>query len=189
MKQTNYEIHTITKNTADIFLVRHDSPVRSGTRYYGLYKDSTLAGVTVFNAMSSQNTTKGCFGLEGAAQTGFYEVGRFVVDSDHDVDGVPTWFLSECIKRFRIELETKALFAYIDPATEDSTPFTQNGFDCYGLTPKRSDFYEKLDDGNYKMHSRGKPQGVPGEWRPRPQKMRLLSVYAENLQPIWRKRW
>lgn len=187
MSKTNYEIKTITKSTADIFLVQHGIPVRSGTRYYGLFHRNGLVGVAVFNSMSSQNTAKGCFGLENTSQMGFYEVGRFVVDTAHNVDGVPTLFLSECIERFCNELETKALFAYLDPAAEDSTPFTGNGFDCYGLTPRRSDFYEKLEDGSYKMHSRGKPQGVAGEWRPRPQKGRLLRIFDENLTATWVK--
>ena len=187
MKKKDYETRTITKTAADIFLVQHGTPVRSGTRYYGLFHQNDLVGAAVFNSMSSQNTAKGCFGLDDTSQTGFYEVGRFVVDAAHKADATPTWFLSECIERFRNELETKAMFAYIDPVTEDSTPFTENGFGCYGLTPKRSDFYEKLDDGSYKMHSRGKPQGVAGEWRPRPRKGRLLRIFDETLTAQWVK--
>ncbi len=68
MNKTNYEIKTITKTTADIFLVQHGTPVRSGTRYYGLFHRNDLVGVAVFNGMSSQNTAKGCFGLENTTK-------------------------------------------------------------------------------------------------------------------------
>ena len=193
MKKTDCEIKTINKGTAEYFLMQHHylsqqgNSVRSGVRYYGLYCQNTLIGVMLFNTMSSQNTAKGCFGLESTNQQGFYEIGRFAVAITPDSDGCGIWFFAECVKRFCREFPVRALFGYIDPDLEDGTCFLENGFDCYGLTPKRSDFYEKMEDGSFMKCRRGKPSGVAGEWRPRPQKYRLLRVIDEELSPTWKK--
>lgn len=193
MKKTDCEIKQINKGTAEYFLMQHHhlsqqgNSVRSGVRYFGLYGETELIGVMIFNTMSSQNTAKGCFGLSTTDQSGFYEIGRFAVAITPDPDGCGTWFFSECVKRFCREFNVRALFGYIDPNLEDGTYFLENGFECYGLTPKRSDFYEKLEDGSYLKCRRGKPSGVAGEWRPRPQKHRLLRVIDEELSPCWGK--
>ena len=193
MKNSNYEIKTINKGTAERFLMQHHhlsergNSTPSGPRYYGLFHEDQIVGVTIFTTMSSQNTAKGCFGLNDTTQQGFYEIGRFAVDPDFDTDGCSTWFLTQCIERFRREFTVRALFVYNDPDLEDGTPFIENEFACYGLTPKRTDFYEQMEDGSFRKCSRGKPQGVEGEWRPRPRKHRLLRTYDNSLTTQWVK--
>lgn len=193
MKNHEYEIKTINKGTAERFLMQHHhlsqqgNSIPSGPRYYGLFHKDQIIGVTIFTTMSSQNTAKGCFGLGDATQHEFYEIGRFAVASNFDVNGCSTWFLSQCIARFQREFTVRALFVYNDPNLEDGTPFLENEFSCYGLTPKRTDFYEKLEDGSFRKCSRGKPQGVAGEWRPRPQKHRLLRIIDATLSARWVK--
>ena len=193
MNELKYEIKTINKGTAEYFLMQHHplsqqgNSLRSGVRYYGMKDNDELIGVMTFSTMSSQNTAKGCFGLETTSQQGFYEIGRFAVDSEYAVDGCAVWFFSECLARFVREFDVRAVFSYIDPDMEDGTPFLENGFRCYGLTPKRTDFYEKMEDSSFLKHSRGKPQNAVGEWRPRPRKHRLLRVYDSSLETKWSK--
>ena len=193
MKKETYKINAINKGTAEYFLMQHHplsqqgNSLRSGIRYFGMTDNGKLIGVMTFSTMSSQNTAKGCFGLENTSQQGFYEIARFSVDSEYCTDGCAVWFFSECLKRFAREFDVRAVFTYIDPDIEDGTPFLENGFGCYGLTPKRTDFYEKMEDGSFLKHSRGKPQNAAGEWRPRPRKHRLLRVFDSSLETTWAK--
>nr|MBQ8244019.1 hypothetical protein [Oscillospiraceae bacterium] len=193
MNELKYEVKTISKGAAEYFLMQHHhlskqgNSVRSGVRYYGMTAQNKLIGVMTFTTMSSQNTAKGCFGLEDSSQQGFYEIGRFAVDLEYTANSCVAWFFAECLERFTREFDVRAIFSYIDPDSEDGTPFLENGFCCYGLTPKRTDFYEKMEDGSFLKHSRGKPQGVVGEWRPRPRKHRLLRVYDSSLESKWNK--
>lgn len=188
MKNSNYTIKTINKGTAEHFLAtnhylsQQGNSVPSGVRYYGLIDEDKLIGVAIFSTMSSQNTAKGCFGLTDTNQQGFYEIRRLAV-----TDGSAAWFLSRCLAKFCADFDVKAIFGYVNPDFEDDAPYLENSFKAYGLTPKRSDFYEKLDDGSFLAHSRGKPEGAKGEWRPRPRKERLMRKYDESLTTTWKE--
>lgn len=190
MNYSEYKVTKITRGACECFFAKHHylsqqgNTFRSGY-YFGLIHKGKLIAATVFNTMSSQITAKGCFDLATNDQQGFFEIGRFSIDPDHDTDDLAAWFLKESIHRFRSEHEVRALFAYADPAYETGEVYTDAGFACYGLTAKRRDFYAEQDDGSFIKQNRGKTQGVKGEWRDRPQKLRFLLTYDEDLQTQW----
>lgn len=190
MNYSEYKVTKITRGACECFFAKHHylsqqgNTFRSGY-YYGLIHKDKLIAATVFNTMSSQVTAKGCFNLDTNEQQGFYEIGRFSIDPDHDIDDLAAWFLKQSIQRFRDEHEVRALFAYADPAYETGEVYTAAGFTCYGLTAKRRDFYAKQEDNVFIKQNRGKTRGVEGEWRDRVQKLRFLFVCDKNLQPQW----
>ena len=190
MNYSEYKVTKITRGACECFFAKHHylsqqgNTFRSGY-YFGLLHKDKLIAATVFNTMSSQITAKGCFDLATNDQQGFFEIGRFSIEPDYDTDDLAAWFLKESARRFRSEHEVRALFAYADPAYETGEVYTDAGFTCYGLTAKRRDFYVKQDDGSFIKQNRGKTKDVKGEWRDRPQKLRFLLTYDEDLHTQW----
>ena len=190
MNYSEYKIDKTTRGTCECFLAKHHylsqqgNTFRSGY-YWSLVHKDKLIGVVVFCTMSSQATARGCFDLATNEQHGFFEIGRFCIDPDYDTDGLAAWFLKESICHFCGEREVRALFAYADPAYETGEVYVDADFTCYGLTAKRRDFYAEQADGSFIKQNRGKTQGVDGEWRDRPRKLRFLLVYDEDLQTQW----
>lgn len=191
MDYSKYNINTITRGACEIFLAKHHHLSKQGNtfrsgQYFGLVHEDTLVAVAVFNTMSSQVTAKGCFGLDNNDQTGFFEIGRFAIDPDHDTNGCAAWFLKECIRRFCDVNKARALFAYVDPAYETGEVYIEAGFTCYGLTAKRTDFYAQQEDGSYIKKNRGQTKNCKGEWRARSQKLRFLLVRDSTLHTKWK---
>ena len=191
MNYSEYKIDKITRGACECFFAKHHylsqqgNTFRSGY-YFGLKRDNNLIAAVVFNTMSSQVTAKGCFDLETNDQQGFFEIGRFSIDPNHDKDDCAEWFLKKCIDRFCAERKVRALFAYADPAYTTGQVYIDAGFTCYGLTAKRRDFYAAQEDGSYVKQNRGKTQGVKGIWQDRPRKLRFLLIQDEHLQTQWK---
>lgn len=191
MDCTNYSISKIGKLVGKEFLSKHDPMTQDGASYcnghsYALRdKDDQIVGVAVFHMVSAWETVRGCFALEDKEQKSFWELGRLVMDNEHDTDEWKSWFLTRCIERFTTAVSVRALFAYVNSERETGSYLPPAGFKYCGLTAQRTDFYIKQADGSYKKQSRGKTKGVDGEWRPRPRKHRYLIVYDDSLTPKW----
>lgn len=190
MNYSECNINNITRGVCEVFLAKNHylsqqgNTFRSG-HYFGLFHEGKLIAVTIFTNMSSQATAKGCFGLDGNDQSGFFEIGRFAIDPNYDTDGCAAWFLKECICRFCYANKVRALFAYADPMYETGEVYLEAGFSCYGLTAKRTDFYAEQADGSFVKQNRGQTKGVKGEWRARSQKLRFLLVRDNTLHTKW----
>ena len=188
---TSLQIKKQGTNKSKEFLAIHDEMAQNGASIcnghcYGLYDaDNTQVGVAVFHMVSSWQTVKGCFGLENKDQKGFWELGRLVMDEDHDTDHCKSWFLIRCIDLLTAEVDVRAIFAYINPAVETGSYLPPAGFKYYGLTMPRTDFYAKQPDGTYKKQSRGKTSGIDGKWMPRPRKHRYLLTFDKRLRAEW----
>ena len=192
MNYSEYKIDKIKRGACECFFAKHHYLSQQGDTfrngyYFGLKYENDLAAAVVFNTMSSQSTAKGCFDLETNDQRGFFEIGRFAIDPEYDMDDLAVWFLKESIDCFCCEKEVRALFAYADPAHETGEVYIDAGFTCYGLTAKRRDFYVEQDDGSFVKQNRGKTQGVKGEWRDRSQKLRFLLTRDKALQTKWKE--
>ena len=173
------------------FLTLHDQMTQDGASIcnghcYGLYDANDVqVGVAVFHMVSAWQTVKGCFGLDNMEQKGFWELGRLVMDEDHDTDGCKSWFLIRCIDLLTIEVDVRAIFAYVNSEVETGSYLPPAGFKYFGLTMPRTDFYVKQADGSYKKQSRGKTKGVDGMWMPRPRKHRYVFAFDKSLHTNW----
>ena len=173
------------------FLALHDKMTQDGASIcnghcYGLYDaNDTQVGVAVFRMVSAWQTVKGCFGLDNMEQKGFWELGRLVMDENHNTDSCKAWFLTSCINLLTAEIDVRAIFAYVNSEVEVGTYLPPAGFEYYGLTMPRTDFYAKQADGSYKKQSRGKTSGIDGKWMPRPRKHRYLLTFNKRLRAEW----
>ena len=173
------------------FLALHDHMTQDGASIcnghcYGLFDaNDTQVGVIVFHSVSAWQTVKGCFGLDNMEQKGFWELSRVVMDEDHDNDGCKSWFLIRCIDLLTIEVDVRAIFAYVNSEVETGSYLPPAGFKYFGLTMPRTDFYAKQADGTYKKQSRGKTKGVDGKWLPRPRKHRYVLAFDKSLRSSW----
>lgn len=173
------------------FLAIHDQMTQEGASIcnghcYGLYDaNDTQIGVAVFHMVSAWQTVKGCFALENREQKGFWELGRLVMDKEHNTENWKSWFLIRCIDLLTAEVDVRAIFAYVNAEVEAGTYLPPAEFGYFGLTMPRTDFYVKQPDGTYKKQSRGKTKGVDGKWLPRPRKHRYMRVFDKRLKSNW----
>ena len=192
MNWSNYRIERIDKKSCEEFLLQHHYLSKQGhgfrTGYnYGLFFEDKLIGVAIFHTVSAWETVRGCFGLEGKEQKGFWELGRLAMDSEYKVRNATSWFLARAIKMLRKETEVRALISYADSDYHHGYIYQATNFKYYGLTAARSDFWVRQPDGSFKKQSRGKTKGVDGEWRARSRKHRYLLVYDKSLTTLWKK--
>jgi hypothetical protein len=146
-----------------------------------------LVGVCIFTGFPAPELAKGCFGLERNDQDGLWELSRLVLHPtdqkrEHNLAG---WFASRAMRSLRDVESVRAILSYADDQFHSGTVYKALGFDYYGLSAEKKDFWFEQDDGSYIKHVRGPVKGCKGKWFPRTQKHRFLKVFDPALQCRW----
>ena len=160
---------------------------------YGLFKRSEwecplriggCLGVCIFTGLPVPEIAVGAFGLERDQQEGLFELSRLCIDPkvQQEEYNITSWFVSKCIKRFRKDVNVRAILSYADSNIHSGTIYKACNFKYFGLTEPKKDFY--YADGT--KHSRGSVKGVEGEWRDRSRKHRFMIVYDKSLNVKWK---
>lgn len=172
------------------YLKDHSKDFKSGYNY-GLYRDysetilrGTCLGACIFTGLPVPEIAVGAFGLQRNEQEGIYELSRLCIHPDIQKTeyNITSWFMSKCIKKFRKEVQVRAIISYADSSIHSGVIYKACNFEYYGLTDSKSDFWIKQPDGTFIKHSRGKIKGVEGEWRPRTRKHRFALIFDKELQ-------
>ena len=85
-------------------------------------------------------------------------------------------------QQFKKDSDVKAILSYADNNHHKGTIYRACNFTYYGLTDKKTDFFEKMPDGSFSKVNRGKVKDKEGEWRPRSQKHRFLMIFDKKLK-------
>ena len=160
---------------------------------YGLFKHTDwecplriggCIGVCIFTGLPVPEIAVGAFGLERDQQDGLFELSRLCIDPQVQEEeyNITSWFVSRCIKRFRKDVNVRAILSYADSNIHSGTIYRACNFTYFGLTDPKKDFY--YADGT--KHSRGSIKGVEGEWRDRSRKHRFMIVYDKSLTVKWK---
>ena len=160
---------------------------------YGLFKRSEwecplriggCLGVCIFTGLPVPEIAVGAFGLERDQQEGLFELSRLCIDPkvQQEEYNITSWFVSKCIKRFRKDVNVRAILSYADSNIHSGTIYRACNFTYFGLTDPKKDFY--YADGT--KHSRGSVKGLEGEWRDRSRKHRFMIVYDKSLDVKWK---
>lgn len=160
---------------------------------YGLFKHTDwecplriggCIGVCIFTGLPVPEIAVGAFGLERDQQEGLFELSRLCIDPkvQEEEYNITSWFVSRCIKRFRKDVNVRAILTYADSNIHSGTIYRACNFTYFGLTDPKKDFY--YADGT--KHSRGSVKGVEGEWRDRSRKHRFMIVYDKSLTVKWK---
>lgn len=160
---------------------------------YGLFKHTDwecplriggCIGVCIFTGLPVPEIAVGAFGLERDQQEGLFELSRLCIDPkvQEEEYNITSWFVSRCIKRFRKDVNVRAILSYADSNFHSGTIYRACNFTYFGLTEPKKDFY--YADGT--KHSRGSVKGVEGEWRDRSRKHRFMIVYDKSLTVKWK---
>ena len=161
---------------------------------YGLFKRSEwecplriggCLGVCIFTGLPVPEIAVGAFGLERDQQEGLFELSRLCIDPkvQQEEYNITSWFVSKCIKRFRKDVNVRAILSYADSNIHSGTIYRACNFTYFGLTDPKKDFY--YADGT--KHSRGSVKGLEGEWRDRSRKHRFMIVYDKSLDVKWKR--
>ena len=160
---------------------------------YGLFKHTDwecplriggCIGVCIFTGLPVPEIAVGAFGLERDQQDGLFELSRLCIDPkiQEEEYNITSWFVSRCIKRFRKDVNVRAILSYADSNLHSGTIYRACNFTYFGLTDPKKDFY--YADGT--KHSRGSVKGLEGEWRDRSRKHRFMIVYDKSLDVKWK---
>ena len=160
---------------------------------YGLFKRSEwecplriggCLGVCIFTGLPVPEIAVGAFGLERDQQEGLFELSRLCIDPQVQEEeyNITSWFVSRCIKRFRKDVNVRAILSYADSNFHSGTIYRACNFTYFGLTDPKKDFY--YADGT--KHSRGSVKGLEGEWKERSRKHRFMIVYDKSLNVKWK---
>jgi len=155
---------------------------------YGLIKDDKIVGVCIFTGFPVPELSKGLFGLERHQQQGLWELSRLCLHPhiQNEEHNITSWFVARGIKSLRKSQDVKAILSYADSDFHSGVIYKALGFDYYGLSDKKKDFWILQPDSTFKKHSRGKTKGIAGEWRDRSKKHRFLKVYDKALTVRWK---
>ena len=92
---------------------------------YGLFKHTDwecplriggCIGVCIFTDFPVPEIAVGAFGLERDQQEGLFELSRLCIDPkvQEEEYNITSWFVSRCIKRFRKDVNVRAILSYAD---------------------------------------------------------------------------
>ena len=168
------------------YLSKIGNGFKSGYNFI-LCKGDEVVGVCIFTGFPVPELVKGCFGLDRSDQDGFFELSRLCLEPENQKNehNLASWFVARCIKHLRRLTSVRAILSYADNDYHQGVVYKALGFNYYGLSDKKKDFWIKQKNGSYKKHSRGKTKGIDGEWRPRSQKHRFLKVFDKLLSVKW----
>ena len=154
---------------------------------FGLIYDGDVVGVCIFTGLPVPELAKSMFGLGRDQQQGLFELSRFCMLPDYQIQGgnFSSFFLSRCLKVMRRDFKARAILSYADSKYHVGTLYQACNFGYYGMTAPKKDFWILNADGSYTKQSRGKTKGVVGEWRHRTQKHRYAIVYDKKLNLLW----
>lgn len=194
-KLSGYYVEELSHTIADDFLRKHHYLAQQGNGFlgkinYGLFtSDGKLIGCLVFAGISVIETLIGAFdGFERfSSQDGFWELTRLAMDDNEKKKNLTSWFVARCIKKLRTGNNVRAIISYADSKYHNGYIYQATNFKYYGLTAKKSDFFEKLDDGTKRQVWRGGVKGLNGEWRLRSRKHRYMIVYDKSLKVLWKE--
>ena len=189
-----YYIDTVSHDIADNFLKRHHYLAQQGNGFlskknYGLFReDGVYCGVLTFGGISVIETLIGAFeGFERfSSQDGFWELTRLAMDDETKEKNLTSWFVSRCIKDLRNTEYVRAIISYADSKYHHGYIYQATNFIYYGLTPVKSDFFEKIGGGERQVW-RGSVKGLQGEWRVRSRKHRYMLLYDKSLSVKWER--
>jgi len=145
--------------------------------------------VVIYTGFPVPELVKGMFGLERTDQKGMFELSRLCLEPSEQAKehNLASFFVAKTIKMLREDTDVRCILSYADNNFHKGTVYRALGFDYYGLTAKKTDFWFEQKDGTFIKHSRGKIKGTAGEWRPRSQKHRFVKVYDSKLKMKWEK--
>ena len=197
MKKDFYIDKVYKEDVKDLLYTHHylkdeSKDFKSGFNY-GLFKHTDwecplriggCIGVCIFTGLPVPEIAVGAFGLERDQQEGLFELSRLCIDPkvQEEEYNITSWFVSRCIKRFRKDVNVRAILSYADSNLHSGTIYRACNFTYFGLTDPKKDFY--YADGT--KHSRGSVKGVEGEWRDRSRKHRFMIVYDKSLNVKWK---
>ena len=197
MKRDFYIDKVYKEDVKDLLYTHHylkdeSKDFKSGFNY-GLFKHTDwecplriggCIGVCIFTGLPVPEIAVGAFGLERDQQEGLFELSRLCIDPkvQEEEYNITSWFVSRCIKRFRKDVNVRAILSYADSNIHSGTIYRACNFTYFGLTDPKKDFY--YADGT--KHSRGSVKGVEGEWRDRSRKHRFMIVYDKSLDVKWK---
>jgi hypothetical protein len=157
---------------------------------YALYHNGDIVGVCIFTGIPVKELLKGMLGGSFTDdQSGLFELSRLVMhpDTQENEHNITSWFVAKSIKLLRKDTNVKLILSYADDGFHKGTIYRATGFDYYGMTAPKKDFFFELEDGTFKKHSRGTVKGMKGEWRVRNRKHRFLKVFDKSLSIQWTK--
>ena len=197
MKRDFYIDKVYKEDVKDLLYTHHylkdeSKDFKSGFNY-GLFKHTDwecplriggCVGVCIFTGLPVPEIAVGAFGLERDQQEGLFELSRLCIDPkvQEEEYNITSWFVSRCIKRFRKDVNVRAILSYADSNIHSGTIYRACNFTYFGLTDPKKDFY--YADGT--KHSRGSVKGLEGEWRDRSRKHRFMIVYDKSLDVKWK---
>lgn len=192
---TKYQVQTISHAEADAFLIRHHYLAQQGNGFvcktaHGLFdKQLHLIGCITWGGVSVFQTLIGCFdGYERFSdQEGIWELTRLAMDDRKKEPNLTSWFVSHSIKKLRKENNVKAIISYADSAYHHGYIYQATNFKYYGLTAKKTDFFEIGQDGKRRQVWRGPVKDLNGEWVDRTRKHRYMIIYDKSLKTKWKE--
>lgn len=191
--KTDFDVIKITKSQCEPILRKYHylSNISKGFKSginYGLIKDGVIVGVIIFTGFPVQQLYKSIFGYIPNDQSGFYELSRLCIcpDIQKNEHNIATWFMSRAIKQLK-KNKPRVILSYADSDYHNGIVYQAYGFEYYGLTAKKFDFFFKKSDGSYIKRSRGIVKNLNGEWKPRSQKHRYLLIFDKTLKILWKK--
>lgn len=193
MSKENYSVKLVSKSECKDILKKYHylSKISKGFKSgynYGLFLEGEIVGVCIFTGFPVPELCKGMLGLSRDDQDGLFELSRLVLDPEVQKieHNLASYFVARCIRKLRKETNVRVILSYADNDFHSGTVYKALGFDYYGLTAAKKDFYTKEKDGSFKKLSRGSTKDKEGEWRPRSRKHRFVKVFDNSLNILWK---
>jgi len=162
---------------------------KSKVNYALVSPDKKVMGACIFTGFPVPELAVGLFGLSREDQEGLFELSRLCLHPDLQKEkNAASWFVSRAVRFLRRDYQVRAILSYADSEFHRGTVYRALGFQYFGLSAPKKDFFVRGLDGEYsKKQSRGGTTGKDGVWKARSRKHRFLLIYDKKLIPKWMK--
>ena len=158
------------------------------TIIYGIYDDSKLLGVCVFQGLSVPETAIGAFGLQKTEQNGLFELGRLAMHPTLNGGNYTSWFVSRCIKQLQQDVMVRAIISYADSSVGHIGSIYRacNALYC-GMTVLKFDYIDPNTNKpkeRFKSSEKGTAKNYEKRWRS--QKHKYVWIFDPTLTLKWK---
>lgn len=179
-----FEIVEISKSQARDLVMKYHYLGEKQFMYiyaYGikLKESDELLGAAVFGTVGGTVALKGWFGLDNKT-TDILELTRLVMNPILNRTNATSYLLGNSMKELK-KKKIRAVVSLADSTIHMGYIYQACNFKYYGLSDKKSDFYNV--DGRF--NQRGATRGHHGVWLPRSRKHRYCYIIDKNLKVLY----
>lgn len=191
LSESKNGIFEISKNEAKYLVSKYHYLANKDFTFiyaYGLFIESECVGAAVFGMVGGISSLKGWFGIGNKKEesSGFVELNRLVLHPNYNGGNYTSKLLGGALRKLK-KKGVRAVVSLADASIHNGYVYQACNFSYHGLSDNKTDFYQYLNNGDFKINPRGRTKELNGVWLPRTRKHRYVYLMDKRVNVLYKK--